>query len=401
MTTQYYANLLDEFRPLLAKAHHRRLQIQARHNLALARDHQNRQAEAIALMALSAARAYTGRYHEARLLIDGALDIARRLDVQPFICDVLCERGDLLITGSAQPYEAREDFQEAILIAQQCDYSHGINLALIGLSRVYNYIENHAEAGKFAQAALDHARDNDDDLLQCQALIQLGRAASGQDKRLDAMEALHDALQLAHERHFLTEQALIIHDGGLVLLKNNQYKEAIEHQTHALSVSDKLGFVYGEFMALYGLGIAHMTAGNYDLGRDAFDAMMLLAERTETPMYQASASVNLGRLHHTLGEHHIAQDYFIRALDLSRRFNNPTHESIALLWLATCQTALHDYTAARDYYDQARRVNESLNNDSRVRRISFAIIWTYFEEALHRLLRLVGLRRPDSSGTPP
>ncbi|MGB1287055.1 MAG: hypothetical protein ACPG7F_11020, partial [Aggregatilineales bacterium] len=186
-----------EARDAIARAEYRQLLTQSRQNLIQARKHNDIPAQAQALYGLALSLAYPGDFRDARLLLDAALEDARTHYLPELFCHLLNERGNLLLIGEMQPYSARQHHEEALMMAEDLDNTHSIIIAQIGLSQVENHLKNYGTAQSLAENALQQAEALDDTLLQIQARTQLGRALTGKQYDVSAMECLHDALEMA------------------------------------------------------------------------------------------------------------------------------------------------------------------------------------------------------------
>lgn len=363
--------------------------------LAAAREEQDGTTEAMSLVGLAQAHRALGKYKEALILTDGAIEYGYRFGVLEAVCEGLLERAWIKHGVQLQPYEAREDYREALTVANEIGYQSGVGAALNGLAAVELNLQNLRNVHNYAREALDTASEIDDVILQVRALLTLGRHFATANHIDLALRSLTDALARASDKQYAALQGQVLEAVGRLYLTQKQPTKALNYLGRAHEIGRKSGAVDLEVACLLGLGETYMQQEDYAEARKCFDAVVQISDETDNTMYEAAAAMQIALLHLYMREPSIAIDYQRRAAQISHNAMNPFMESRALQHLALTQRAVGEHTAAIAALNEALDIERSLDNDKAVREILASLVWTHILNAFNKLLRLLNLSRDE------
>ncbi|MAU10155.1 MAG: hypothetical protein CL607_10060 [Anaerolineaceae bacterium] len=361
--------------------------------LVAARDAHDPITEAMSLVGLAASHRGLGKYKDALILANGAIDQSRSAGVAEVTCNALLERATILHTGHLQFYEARDDYREVLNLAHDIGYVAGVSQALCGLAAVMLAVGQTGTVHAYARETLDIATEIDDATLQIEALHVLGLYYVEVRNHDLALQALSDALARAMDHKFAILQAYVLDAIGVLHLAMKQPSKSLSYFGRAYEIARQSHYAALESAVMLHLGETYIAQDDFAEARKCYDAVVRKSDDTNTPIIEAQASLHIAILHLHQREPILAVDYQRRAADIAHRAMNPYFESQALQQLAATERIMSHYDAAIAAFTSALDIERALENDKAVREIIAAILWTRVLSVVDKVLRLLHLRQ--------
>ncbi|MCA9885600.1 MAG: tetratricopeptide repeat protein [Anaerolineae bacterium] len=361
--------------------------------LVAARDARDPITEALSLVGLAASHRALGKYKDALILANGAIEQSQKAHMPEVECDALLERASILRIGQLQFYEARDDYREALNLGHEIGYEAGVSQSLCGLAVVMLKVDQVGTVHAYAREALDIATEINDVSLQIEALNVLGLYYIAVKNHDLALQALSDALARAMDKKFAISQAYVLDAIGELHMAMKQPDKALSYFGRAYEIARQSHYAALQSSIMLHLGTTYVAQEDYSEARKCYDSVVRKSEEMDMPIVEAQASLHIATLHLHLREPAIALDYQRRSVDIAHRSMNPFFESQSLQQLAMTQRAMGHFEQAIESFNAALNIERSLDNDKAVREIIAAILWTQVLGLVDKVLRLLHLRQ--------
>ncbi len=364
-----------------------------------ARERSDKATEVISIIGLAQGQKYIGKFKEARILTDGALDFARQLGDEELIAKALISSGDIFLSVTFQSYEAERDYREALNIATRFNDIDLMSEARCGLSAAYHQMDNNQETLKQAREAFDLARDAGNRYRMASALSFVGASATKSQPE-KAMQAFEDAMTIARQDNFRLMELNLTGQIGHLLCREKRYADEGQMMLEkALAMAKDFRSVPHEFTAIYRLGRALEERGSLDLAAQYYGNMLDRAQKWGARSYEGIAFFNLGILAYNRKHFDDAIANFEQSLAIARETKNPFQEAQAEQVIGSCYFKMSDFEQALDHYMAARSIYDSLDNQYMATAVLQRIVIVYFQRFLANIMRWLGFGSGDDSNT--
>ncbi|MCE7993658.1 MAG: tetratricopeptide repeat protein [Roseivirga sp.] len=234
--------------------------------------------------------------------------------------DLLNTLASRLITIS--PMDVEKVTAEALDLAEQFDYSHGIIRAWVNNATLWSRQNDFVRAKEVFDKALKLALSSDD--LQAQVLIKNGMGANygKQGRYAESIEAYLQAVPLAKEINDLDLAASLFMNMGRTKELLSEFDEADSFYQQAMELYSELGDKFRMGQLYINLGVLEYKKQN--LGRSVkYNSMALeifdgLGDKAMT----ALSLQNLGFAYATTGQHQRALSHYARSYELRKQIND-------------------------------------------------------------------------------
>jgi len=369
--------------------------------LAQARKSQNTEVQAISLLGLSLAHLYLGKFEEARVLVDGALNFAKQSRDAEIEVLALCANGALHLHATYLYPDAESYYRDALKIAHSMADEYGTAAALLGIGFSTRNQDMHERAVGYAREAFEIAREADNPDVQIGALSLLAADLADQGKREAALQAYQDALSISEETRAILYEGDLISGVGVLFADSDRYRtEGLEMLARALHMAREHKSAPQEFRTLHQLGLVHERLGEYDTAQEYYDAMLNRAWEWKNRAYESATFFAQGRLSMAQNEWDAAINRFEEARMIARETMNPFREAQVEYALGTTYALQHEYREAISHFMAARSIYDALDQTRQARNLIGKIVMTYLNQLVHRLLRALGLRDEDEPQSP-
>jgi tetratricopeptide (TPR) repeat protein/transcriptional regulator with XRE-family HTH domain len=222
-----------------------------------------------------------------------------------------------------------------------------------GLSGLLQVDGPWAEAIARHTAAIQSAQQLGDQLVQANALNNLGRVQQTAGDYPAAMQAQEEALGIYRDLGPRLGEAHALSDLGNVLYFSGDYPAAVLAQEEALGLYRALGDQLGEADALTFLGIVLRMTGDHPASVQALNESLGICRDLGDRFGQAQALNFLGMVLRMTGDHAAAAQALGEALGIYRDFGNRPGQAQALNFLGSARQLMGDYPAAAHALDEA------------------------------------------------
>lgn len=367
--------------------------------LADARERSDTPTEVISIIGLAQGHKYIGKFKEARILVNGALNLARQIHDDELIAKSLIASGDIFLSTTFQSHEAERDYNDAHKIATRL---HDVTLmtgALCGLATAYMQMEDNAHTQQYAREAFEMARDAENRYWIGNSLILIG-ASTAATQPEKAMQAFEDAMTIARQDNFrLMELRLMGRIGHLLCREKRYVDEGQLMLEKALAMAKDFRSVPDEFIAIRRLGRALEENKSPDRAAQYYGNMLDRAQKWGARSYEGVAFFNLAVLAYNRKHFDDAIANFEQALAIARETKNPSQEAQAEQVIGACYFNMSDFNQALDHYMAARSIYDSLDNQVLANLVLQRIIMVYFQRFFVNILRWFGFRSDEGSNT--
>ncbi|MEM7369770.1 MAG: CHAT domain-containing protein [Bacteroidota bacterium] len=146
----------------------------------------------------------------------------------------------------------------------------------------------------------------------------------------------------------------------------NVMRHAISKQysSEALSLSERLDYLWGQFFAIHNLSRYYLTTGEYETALDISLKSKKIAQKTQSEFLIAKHYHLKGLIHLEKGEFEVAISNYKQAVEMQARIGDTLGQATSCQNLATTFQALRDFGQARLYYEKAETLFTSLKHPS-------------------------------------
>jgi DNA-binding SARP family transcriptional activator/tetratricopeptide (TPR) repeat protein len=203
------------------------------------------------------------------------------------------------------------------------------------------------------QAALEAAAHLPDPATRALIHRRVGFAHADLGRNKEAVEHLTEALVVSERNHDTADQAHTHRQLAWVSERQGDYKQAVHHATRALELYRALDHPIWEAHALNGVGWHAALLGDYETARTYCQASLELHRKHNIVEGEAAAQDSLGYIDHHTGRHQAAIDHFQQALALFCVSDNTYEVANTLDKLGRTHAALGRHEQARAVWRQA------------------------------------------------
>lgn len=361
-----------------------------------ARSRGDKSTEVVSLLGLADGHKFIGKFKESRLLVNGAMTLAKELNDAELMTLALLSSGDIYINTAFQAYEAERDYREALALAYDIDEEQWVADALNGVSSALEQLNEPARAQRFARKAFDIARDSGYRYGMTQALALVG-LASMKTKPEKAMQAFEDAIAIARQDNFPLLELALMGLLGQLLCRQERYADDGQRMLEkTLARAKDFHSVPDEFRAIYTLGRMYEQKDSLDLAAQYYGLMLEQAQNWRARAYEGQAFFNLGLLAYNRTHYDDAINNLEQAIVIAQATKNPFQEAQIEQVLGATYLANSDYDAALDHYMAARSTYDALDNGYMAGQLLQQIVIVYFQRLLSTVLQWVGLRQDSN-----
>lgn len=364
-----------------------------------ARERGDKSTEILSIIGLAQGHKFIGKFKEARILIDGAIDFVEGSQYDDLHTLALAVSADLYLIGALQPYEAERDLKLALRIATEDADEARLAELLVGLGSVYQRMSEEDRAVRYARKAFDLAKGINHRYFMSASLAVIGVAVRHQQPE-KAMQAYEDAMKIAQQDNFrLLELNLTGAIGELLIQQERYIDEGQLMLEKAVALASDFESVPHEFTALHRLGRALERRTSYERAAQTYSIMLERAQEWKIRTYEGIAFFNLGVLAYVRTHYDDAIANLDQALMIARETNNPFQEASIERVLGENYIKLNEFDEALSHYMAARAIYDALDNQAGVATMLRKIVMTYVERLIASVLSFLGLRSDDDTPT--
>ncbi|HEY9283124.1 MAG TPA: tetratricopeptide repeat protein, partial [Pyrinomonadaceae bacterium] len=278
-------------------------------------------------------------------------------------CEVIYLRGSML-AGRGLINEAREQFQQAIVIAQTNDYDAKQVNALLQLSAV-EYAQNNTNgAVQHAREAIELAERAGLENLVALGHIDLGNVYFAAGKLEEAEKYLRQGLSYAERNKARRVRAKALINLGSFSVQSGAPDEGVPLVQEAMAFYQAGGYRSETAIAHSILGRAARLKGNYKEALEAFNRQLQLAEQVDEPAQAASAHTEIGNVLLRQDEHPAALKHFDQCYRIEKSLGRALRVGYCLLLRADALWPVGRPDEARAALEEARGIVEEARSNN-------------------------------------
>jgi|GEM_PF-5669574 len=383
--SHYVAQLQDKLTYLLTTSRFEEMLTLSKRVLAVARRQDDVSLECMALVGLATALRQQGKFHEARVVSEGAIDHARKNELNLLLIDTLIERGFIVLQGYLQAYEAMEDFKEALKIAAELEDKRTQGQAMAGIA-LANYDVGYIDlALAWAKEGLNLAREATDPPTQVLLLYTLARIYVRQRRLGRAEECIKQANSIIEklDYHFYTFLSFAV-------MISADITDQIGDPNKDFNLKPPVPFVIVACQSL--ITVAEQDRELEHAQKEALEYLAFMQAIKSKPL-EASAFSALAHVNFLKGDYDTAQIHYEQALLIARETMNPFQEALLHEALGQLAFVSKNYDSALEHYQNALSTFRSLDHTSKSRDVLSALFSTHVTRFFAMLLRWVGIKR--------
>ena len=298
--------------------------------------------------------------------------LGKRDKVSDCVC---CERLGAMHTYRGRLIEAKDFQQRALELADQLNDPIAKARAFLGLADIYIRLDQFELGIAQAQAALNLARQQDDQHLLADCLDIISSAYSDSYfpsyKPKLALRYIQEGLQLAQDVEDTTLQCRFLNRMGSIYSSMGKARTALKHHQGALALAEATGNVREQWANLHNLGVIHfLLLKNQEQGEALLLASLQVARRMQNLSCEAqSLGSRAVVLSSAKGSTQASQANLQHLIELTQQLGDPYLEWQTLLTLAPLLMRQKQFEQAKLYWDRA----EALARSHRFRSVLFKV----------------------------
>lgn len=366
-----------------------------------ARKHNDKIVEALSLLGLAESHKFIGKFTEALLLTDGALNIAQVLPDEHLKAQTYLIRASIHLMGTYQIHEAETDYREALAIAHDIQDHYTVAQALAGVGAAFNQQRNLPQAEEFAREALRIANELNEPYLIVHTLNILGTIHGNSGRTDEALKVFQKAVEMAQIENFRVLEVALITNIGQVLVQQGRYSDEGQQMLEkALRMAQEISHIPEQFTILFWMGRSAEIRGDTEQAGEHYNTMLIRSQEWQTRAYEGIAFFNLGILAFNRQHYDDAVSNLDQSLMIARETKNPYQEAQIEQVLGATYSRLQDWDSTLDHYMAARTLYDALDNHQMVNQMMQAILMTYLRRFVAQVLSWLGIgKERDSSNT--
>jgi len=289
----------------------------------------------------------------------------------------------------------RETAEEALRRAESSEYLNGQARAEFTLASMCMDQGLYDEAlQRLHRARQLHEQTGDDDAASA-VLGELGIVYTYRDGIGDmarAMECYRDRLAAAEKRGDRRQIAGVLHNIGVVFMKEGRIHEALDHFERCMEINTSLGNLQWIMVNLSSIGEANTKQGRYDRAVEVHERVLKTAEKLGDRNKLITALAQIGLVNYESGDFDRALDNIRQAHTMFAEMGDRRKSTVTLGLIGDILNRQGDFAEALDCLEQALGAFREMGAHTNV-----AITLQNLAETLISIV----LREPDASCTMP
>ncbi|MEZ4811295.1 MAG: tetratricopeptide repeat protein [Allomuricauda sp.] len=147
-------------------------------------------------------------------------------------------------------------------------------------------------------------------------------------------------------------------------LRSHDKEKAIEYLSQSVEKSREIGFIQGEILGLYSLGVTYGMTGGYAESQDYLNQCLALALKHNVHEEINSAYKSLGIVYKQIGDYSTSQSYYIKSLRLVDSLNLNVDNSNTYFNLGVLYDLMGQQDEAIESYQKALEVQKGPDRES-------------------------------------
>jgi CHAT domain-containing protein/Tfp pilus assembly protein PilF len=319
--------------------------------LAIARQLQNRENEALALLGLGFNYDNIGEREQALDSYKQALFIYKTIGDNKGEATTLNNIGAVYISIS-QPQEALKYFNQALPIMRKVGARYGEATTLSNIGIIYISISQPQEALKYYNQALPIQREVGNRRGEATTLSNIGGVYNSISQPQEALKYYNQALPIQREMGDRSGEAATLNNVGGVYNSISQPQEALKYYNQALSMQREVGDRAREAATLSNIGTVYQSISQLQEALKYFNQALPIRREVSDYAGEAATLNNIG----AVSQPQEALKYFNQALLITRKVGNRRGEAITLSNIGGVYQDTKQPTQAIENWEQSLKI---------------------------------------------
>ncbi|MDJ0599050.1 MAG: tetratricopeptide repeat protein [Crocosphaera sp.] len=261
-----------------------------------------------------------------------------------------------------QYQEALKYYDEVSSLFRQLNYPLGESVAFNNMAEVHREIGQYQEALKYYDLALAIVREIDERSLEATVLKNIGLTLHTIGKIQEALNYYNQALFIKHEINNPDGEAGVLNNIGGVYESIGKYQEALKYFSQALAIYHEINKRYEEGLSLNNIGEIYRKIGQDEKALKYFSQALAIRREINDLDGEAKSLNSIGVIAQYMGLPEEALKYYHQALPIIRKVNNRVMEASILNNIGAAYEILQQYQEALTYHQQALAIRQEFND---------------------------------------
>ncbi|MEG4496086.1 tetratricopeptide repeat protein [Microcoleus sp. F10-C6] len=262
----------------------------------------------------------------------------------------------------SQPQEALKYYNQALPIMQGLGNRSGEATTVNNIGAVYESISQPQEALKYYNQALPLMREIGDRYGVAGILNNIGVVYESISQPQEALKYYNQALPIMQEIGNRAGEATTLNNIGAVYKSISQPQEALKYYNQALPISRKVGDRAGEAANLNNIGSVYHRISQPQEALTYYNQALPIIREVGDPRGEAATLNNIGSVYDSISQPQEALTYFNQALPIMREVGNRAGVAATLNNIGLVYDNISQPQEALKYYNQALPIMREVSN---------------------------------------
>ncbi|MDX2031013.1 MAG: tetratricopeptide repeat protein [Blastocatellia bacterium] len=259
-------------------------------------------------------------------------------------------------------------YEEALRLWRQVEDRAGQSLALHGLGRLYDNLNEGNRAFDHFTQALAIRRELQDRAGEAASLAGIAAIHNNRGERQKALEIYQQVLAIRQELKERRGEAGTMHSLGLVYRGLNQRSKALEFFEKSLAIRQEVKDRRGVASAFAEIGAISRQMGRFDRAFESYNQALPIFQSLEDKRGEAVTLNSIGVLFLSQGKRKDSIPYFERALDIQHALGAKRQEATTLSNMGAAFDEMGERPRALEHYNRALAISREINDQPGVAR---------------------------------
>jgi two-component system, sensor histidine kinase and response regulator len=258
--------------------------------------------------------------------------------------------------------QAKQDFDEAILIYKASNDYNGLSNCYILYSRMYNLLANYKSALTYINLALEINRQLKNEQGESDCYKNTGIIYYSKGELSTALDYYYKALFIALKTQNKPYMAADYNDIGVVLQSMEVFPKALEYFKKSLKLFQGTKNLNGVGTVNENIGEVFLAQKNYDRAIIYLLKSIKIAQNQDDKDGMSSVYTDLGLCYANKNQPVLALNYLNTSLQIARKYKIVYNEANTLIGFATVYNLQKDYKNALKYATEGQKLAIQLGN---------------------------------------
>jgi len=264
--------------------------------------------------------------------------------------------------GTAQLQQAEKLYNESLEFWKRADDNWGTTVVTIQLAQVKHGLSDYAGASALFKQELASTRALNDPWAAGECWNNLGMTEWQQANIGEALNALHQSLQIYQELGYRYGQAVTLSNLGILYRETGSYSEARSRYREALRIAKSLGDQAGQAYLSSNLGVSEAALGLDEEALASLETALKLFRLTHQEVPAARTMLRIARIRLSAGKREVAAPMVAQALATLKRSGDRRSEADAEILLGRVAAGRREFVPAGEHFEKAISLFTPLGN---------------------------------------